>query len=78
MHTPPAGVHIEGEVVAPGYLEGGDFCPASADLCFVGVGLRSNMEAVSQLMDQDLFGCRRVAVVRDDFEQNQVRAWPTE
>ena len=64
---------MEGAVRAPGYLEGGDFCPASVDLCFVGVGLRSNMIAVQQLMDEDLFGSRRVAVVRDDFEQNQVR-----
>lgn len=61
-----------GEVKEPGYLEGGDFCPASADLALVGVGLRSNMEAVKQLMEEDLFGSRRVAVVRDDFEQNQV------
>ena len=68
----PAGVNIVGEVREPGYLEGGDFCPASADLAFVGVGLRSYFEAVPQLMEEDLFGSRRVAVVRDDFEQNQV------
>jgi len=71
-----AGVHIEGAVREPGYLEGGDYCPASADLHFVGVGLRSNMEAVQQLMDEDLFGARRIAVVRDQYEQSQVRhAW---
>ena len=69
------GVHIEGEVREPGYLEGGDYCPASSDLHFVGVGLRSNMEAVQQLMDEDLFGARRVAVVRDDYEQSQVDLW---
>ena len=67
-----AGVHIEGSVREPGYLEGGDYCPASADLHFVGVGLRSNMEAVQQLMDEDLFGARRIAVVRDQYEQSQV------
>ena len=65
-------MHIEGSVREPGYLEGGDYCPASADLHFVGVGLRSNMEAVQQLMDEDLFGARRVAVVRDQYEQSQV------
>ena len=69
-----SGVNIVGDVREPGYLEGGDFCPASADLAFVGVGLRSNFEAVQQLMDEDLFGYRRVAVVRDDYEQNQVGA----
>lgn len=41
-----------------------------------GVGLRSNYEAVTQLMEEDLFGARRVAVVRDDFEQNQVTPPP--
>ena len=30
------------------------------------------MEAAQQLMDQDLLGSRRFAVVRDDFEQHQV------
>jgi Arginine deiminase len=73
-----SGVNIVGDVREPGYLEGGDFCPASADLAFVGVGLRSNFEAVQQLMDEDLFGYRRVAVVRDDYEQNQVGAQPTD
>ena len=29
---------------------------------------------IPQLMDQDLLGTRRFAVVRDDFEQHQVRA----
>lgn len=73
IHVPSSsGVNIVGEVREPGFLEGGDFCPASSDLALVGVGLRSNFEAVQQLMDEDLFGSRRVAVVRDDFEQNQV------
>lgn len=30
------------------------------------------MEAAQQLMDKDLLGSRRFAVVRDDFEQHQV------
>lgn len=41
-----------------------------------GVGLRSNYQAVMQLMEEDLIGARRVAVVRDDFEQNQVALTP--
>lgn len=41
-----------------------------------GVGLRSNYQAVTQLMEEDLIGARRVAVVRDDFEQNQVALTP--
>ena len=30
---------------------------------------------IPQLMDQDLLGTRRFAVVRDDFEQHQVGGW---
>ena len=42
------------------------------DLALVGIGLRSNYEACHQLMQNDLLGTRRLAVVRDDFEQHQV------
>ena len=42
------------------------------DLALVGVGLRSNFEACQQLMDEDLLGVRRLAVVRDEFEMHQV------
>lgn len=50
----------------------GDFFPASRDLALLGIGLRSNFDACQQLMDQDLLGTRRFAVVRDDYEQHQV------
>ncbi len=43
------------------------------DLAMIGVGLRSNYEACQQLMERDWLGTRRLAVVRDDFEQHQVR-----
>ena len=62
-----------GEIEAPGYLEGGDFFPAGRDLALVGIGLRSNFEACHQLMERDLLGTRRLAVVKDQFEQHQVR-----
>ena len=67
-----AGLPVVGEIRAPGYLEGGDFFPAGRDLALVGIGLRSNFEAARQLMDGDLLGTSRLAVVRDDFEQHQV------
>ena len=67
-----AGLPVVGEIRAPGYLEGGDFFPAGRDLALVGIGLRSNLEAARQLMDGDLLGTSRLAVVRDDFEQHQV------
>ncbi|KIY99877.1 Amidinotransferase family protein [Monoraphidium neglectum] len=67
------GMPIVGEIEAPGFLEGGDFFPMGQDLAMVGIGLRSNMEACQQLMDRDLLGTRRFAVVRDDFDKNQDR-----
>jgi len=67
------GLPILGRVHAPAYLEGGDFFPAGPDLAVVGVGLRSNIEAALQLMQEELFGTRRVAVVRDEFEKDQTR-----
>ena len=39
----------------------------------MGIGLRSNFEACQQLMDEDLLGVRRLAVVRDEFEMHQVQ-----
>ena len=62
-----------GEIREPGYLEGGDFFPVGQDLAMVGVGLRSNFEACQQLMEEDLLGVRRLAVVRDEYEMHQVR-----
>ena len=67
------GLPVIGGVEPPGFLEGGDFFPAGEDLCFIGVGLRSNMEACEQLMERDLLGTRRVAVVLDRFDQSQDR-----
>jgi arginine deiminase len=68
-----AGLQVQGRISAPGYLEGGDFFPAGKDLALLGIGLRSNYEAAKQLMDEDLLGTTRFAVVRDDFEQSQDR-----
>ena len=68
------GLPVIGAIKHPGYLEGGDFFPAGKDLCFIGVGTRSNVEACHQLMQNDLLGpVKRVAVVRDDFERDQCR-----
>jgi arginine deiminase len=69
----PAGLNIVGAVEQPGFLEGGDFFPAGRDLALLGVGLRSNYDAAKQLMDKDLLGTTRFAVVRDEFEQHQDR-----
>lgn len=67
------GMPVLGEIAEPGFLEGGDFFPSGHDLALVGIGLRSNFEACKQLMDNDWLGTRRLAVVRDEFEQSQDR-----
>ncbi|GFR49721.1 hypothetical protein Agub_g11877 [Astrephomene gubernaculifera] len=67
------GMAVAGEIREPGYLEGGDFFPMGSDLAMAGIGLRSNLAACQQLMDEDLLGTRRFAVVRDDFDQHQDR-----
>lgn len=66
-------VDVSGRIPAPGTLEGGDFFPMGADLCMIGTGLRTNQAAVDYMLKNDLFGTRRVAVVRDDFERCQDR-----
>lgn len=67
------GLPIAGTISEPGFLEGGDFFPMGQDLALVGVGLRSNVEACQQLMDQDLLGTRRLGVVRDEYDRHQDR-----
>ena len=67
------GVPVIGKIPEPGHLEGGDFIPASRDLCFVGVGARTDVAAVQYMMEKDLFGTRKVAVVYDRFEAAQDR-----
>lgn len=78
---PRAGLGIAGRIEnnesAPeteqAFLEGGDFFPAGEDLALLGIGLRTNYNAARQLMDKDLLGTRRFAVVRDELDQSQDR-----
>eukprot|EP00188_Purpureofilum_apyrenoidigerum_P001276 Plantae.Rhodophyta-Purpureofilum_apyrenoidigerum.ctg16859.p1 GENE.Plantae.Rhodophyta-Purpureofilum_apyrenoidigerum.ctg16859~~Plantae.Rhodophyta-Purpureofilum_apyrenoidigerum.ctg16859.p1 ORF type:complete len:437 (-),score=92.87 Plantae.Rhodophyta-Purpureofilum_apyrenoidigerum.ctg16859:255-1502(-) len=67
------GVPVIGRIPSPGTLEGGDFFPVGDDLCMVGTGLRTNQAAVDYMLENDLFGTRRVAVVRDEFDRCQDR-----
>lgn len=55
------------EVTGKARLEGGDFIPAG-DTALIGQGLRTNAEAVRQLLKVDAFGTKRVAVVRDSWK----------
>eukprot|EP01027_Heterolobosea_sp_BB2_P016491 GEZU01023484.1.p1 GENE.GEZU01023484.1~~GEZU01023484.1.p1 ORF type:complete len:746 (+),score=224.03 GEZU01023484.1:179-2416(+) len=59
------------ECTPPLHLEGGDFFPVSEEICFIGIGPRTNESAVRELMKRDVFGTRRVAVVRNIFDRNE-------
>ena len=80
-HTAPcprAGLQIIGKIESTkgqeeAFLEGGDFFPAGTDLALLGIGLRTNYAAAKQLMEKDLLGTTRFAVVRDELDQNQDR-----
>jgi len=67
------GYQVVGEIPEPFTLEGGDFIPSGRDLCFIGTGLRTDDGAVKYMLEKDLFGTRRVAVVRDIFDRDQDR-----
>ena len=58
------GLSVIGSIEKPGFLEGGDFFPCGDDLALLGIGLRSNYDAAHQLMNGDLLGTTRLAVVR--------------
>ncbi len=55
------------EVSGTARLEGGDFIPAG-DTALIGQGLRTNAEAVRQMLKGDVFGTKRVAVVKDTWK----------
>lgn len=60
------------EVHGDGRLEGGDFIPAGK-VAFIGQGLRTNPDAVRQLLDNDVFGTETVVVVKEAWlNQNQM------
>ena len=57
-------------VCGDAYLEGGDYIPVG-DTSFVGLGMRTNEEGVRQLLDNDVFGCKRVVVVKDFWKTQE-------
>jgi arginine deiminase len=66
------GIKIKCEIKAPGLLEGGDFIPMG-NVSLIGTGLRTNKEAVFQMMKTDAFGTEFVAVVKDRNDKQQQR-----
>lgn len=55
------------KVVGKGRLEGGDFIPAG-DTAFIGQGLRTNSDAIRQLLENKVFGSQYVVVVKDPWK----------
>lgn len=55
------------------FLEGGDFFVAKPDLAMLGVGLRTNIESANYLMENNLLGTERFAVVFDETDLDQQR-----
>ncbi len=52
------------EISGSGRLEGGDYIPAGT-FSLIGCGMRTNMEAIRQIMEADAFGHDTVVVVHD-------------
>lgn len=69
------GKNVVFEIRTPGVLEGGDYIPSDGQETFIGVGMRTNWDAVQQLMERDLFGTKRVVVVyspREDHDMHRI------
>lgn len=51
-------------ITGEGRLEGGDYLRGD-DISYIGCGMRTNIEAIKQIMDADAFGHDTIAVVND-------------
>lgn len=60
------GVNIEYEIQGDGRLEGGDYIPTSSS-AFIGCGMRTNYDAIHQLMSNDLMSGKIVVVIKDQL-----------
>ena len=58
------------EVQGTGRLEGGDYYSAG-EVAFIGQGLRTNAEGVKQLLEHQVFGTPFVAVVKDNWKNQE-------
>eukprot|EP00669_Euglena_mutabilis_P009673 TRINITY_DN4525_c0_g1_i1.p1 TRINITY_DN4525_c0_g1~~TRINITY_DN4525_c0_g1_i1.p1 ORF type:complete len:707 (-),score=261.05 TRINITY_DN4525_c0_g1_i1:216-2336(-) len=67
------GIPVLGQIPLPGTLEGGDFLPAGKELCFIGLGIRTNTKAVTHMLQNKWFGTQRVAMVKDLLDRRQSR-----
>ena len=52
------------QISGDGRLEGGDYLPAGT-VSFIGMGMRTNIEGIRQMMEADAFGHDTIVVVKD-------------
>jgi arginine deiminase len=64
------GVSTVDQLDVPCALEGGDFFPLGEDVALIGVGLRTNMDAVKALLRADVIRAKKVVVVEDMQDLN--------
>lgn len=69
MRIPIAAVIPEGH-----YLEGGDHLLLNNSLTLIHIGLRSNYKAVQFLMENDLLGTDKLAVIKNTGDTSQERS----
>ena len=67
------GAKIIGRIPEGTFLEGGDFFVAKDDLCMLGIGLRTKIDAAYYLMNNNLLGSRRFALIIDQYDLDQQR-----
>jgi len=67
------GARIIGRIPEGTFLEGGDFFVAKNDLCMLGIGLRTKIDAAYYLMENNLLGSRRIALIIDENDLDQQR-----
>jgi arginine deiminase len=67
------GVDIIGEVPNGALLEGGDFMILKPNLALLGLGMRTNIEGAVYLMENDLIGFDKLALVIDENDFSQER-----
>eukprot|EP01123_Difflugia_compressa_P000629 TRINITY_DN10739_c0_g1_i1.p1 TRINITY_DN10739_c0_g1~~TRINITY_DN10739_c0_g1_i1.p1 ORF type:complete len:838 (-),score=124.06 TRINITY_DN10739_c0_g1_i1:319-2535(-) len=67
------GLPILTEIPDPLKVTGHDFVPGNDDVLFIGTGHLTDEASVRVMLEQDVFGTDRVAVVRDFFDRSDQR-----
>ena len=60
--------NVIGQVPEGAFIEGGDFFVLNPELSLMGVGLRTNIKGANYLMEKDLLGTRKFAIIYDESD----------